>query len=90
MHQVLFRECQIKEALNRRRLSTSIQSGFVLFIAPIAFVIFIVYPLDTIYDLVILDSYPLKSMRCFSLKSNSVVAVVKVGKPVRDDKLLFD
>ena len=27
---------------------------------------------------------------CFSQKSNSVVAVVQAGKPVRDDKLLFD
>ena len=41
-------------------------------------------------DLVIVETNPLKSLDCFSQQSNSVVAVLQAGLPVRDDKSLFD
>lgn len=41
-------------------------------------------------DLVIVETNPLKSLDCFSQESNSVVAVLQAGLPVRDDKSLFD
>lgn len=41
-------------------------------------------------DLVIVETNPLKGLDCFSQQSNSVVAVLQAGLPVRDDKSLFD